>query len=593
MTEESERPAADAARARAEWLAAIVEASDDAIYSRTLDGKVLSWNPGAERLLGYSAAEMLGADAMRTVPPERMGEFAEINEKVARGELVELPDTTRLRKGGAVVEVSIRIAPIRDAAGAVVAASGVMRDIGAQKRAQAQLRRLAAIVEASRDAIWSWTPDGVITSWNAEAERLFGYAAAEAVGRSLLMLVPLERRGLAAQAIERLRRGGAIQQYETVRLRKDGARIDVDLTVSPMRNEDGEVVGAATICRDISQRKAAETELLRREELLRLSQDAGRVGSFEWDVQRATTRYSPEYARIYGEEPGALVGGHEAWLARIHPDDRARVQAYQRDAFARGETDHRCEFRIVRPDGDVRWVEARSRALFGGGGEPVRVIGVNVDITERKQVEERQALLLREFDHRVKNILANVKALLLQSKLTSSPERFVEAFEGRLDTFARTHEALLGGNFAGAALRLLAELELSPYLRSGGGNVELDGPDLTLAANAAQIVSLALHELATNAAKYGALSDQGGRVHLSWRLAGKADAGRVHLAWRESSGPRVRAPRRRGLGRMLLERSVPAGLTGEARLEFAREGVRYELEFPARANLMVAGRVAA
>jgi two-component sensor histidine kinase len=268
------------------------------------------------------------------------------------------------------------------------------------------------------------------------------------------------------------------------------------------------------------------------------------------------------------------------------------VEAYQRDAFARREIEHRCEFRILRPDGSLRWLEARSRAFYGSDGEPLRVVGVNVDITERKENEQRQTLLLREFDHRVKNILANVKALLLQTRLTGDPDDdFLGAFEGRLDTFARTHEALLGTDFSSAPLRVLAEQELSPYLRQGERNVALEGPDLSLSLAAAQMISLALHELATNAAKHGALSAPGGRILLAWRLLGGGEEGRVRLNWRETDGPPVEPPRRRGFGRMLLERSVASGLGGEARLSFAPEGACYELEFPAARNL--AGRIAA
>ena len=575
-------------------LAALAENFPGALFRRRFwpDGRV-SYDfisVGAASMFGASK-EWRGARSMdeltSRVAPEDRAAWREAMEKSVREvSPLDLEVRVLLPDGGSRW---IRTIAKGWREGAAVVFDGVAFDVTAQKLAEARLReterRLAAIVDGSRDAIWSWTSDGMITSWNAEAERMFGYAAAEAVGSSILMLVPPERHATAVEVIGHLQQGDWFEQYETVRIAKGGGRVEVELTVSPIRDQSGTVVGAATICRDITRRREAETALLRNEELLRLSQQAGRVGSFEWDVESARARYSPEFERIYGAPAGSLGEAFEDWLERVHPEDRERAREYQRTALTGGEAERQLEFRIVRPDGGVRWVEARSRALHGSAGAPLRVVGINVDVTERKETEDRQALLLREFNHRVKNVLANIRALALQTKLSLGPgDDFVGSFEGRLETFARTHAALLDDDREAAPLRALAEQELAPY--AGVANVaEIDGPDLSLRIQAAHMLAMALHELATNAAKYGALSTPGGRVLLRWRLERTEGELQVQVLWQEADGPEVAPPQRKGFGRSLMERGVAAGLGGSARLEFAPSGVRYEITFPAARNV--------
>jgi PAS domain S-box-containing protein len=253
-------PAADADISLA-FLGAIVESSNDAIVGATLDGRVVSWNPAATRLYGYAAGEILGEPSSRLVPPESQDDERRILERVRRGERVEHFETTRIAKDGRRLDISLTVSPVRDAAGTVVAASEVARDIEGQKRTERAAAQLAAIVESSEDAVISKDLDGIIQTWNASAERIFGHSAAEMIGTRIMAIIPPELQDEERTIITRIRMGERIEHFDTIRLAKDGRRIPISLTISPIRDPNGEIVGASKIARDISERRRAEREL--------------------------------------------------------------------------------------------------------------------------------------------------------------------------------------------------------------------------------------------------------------------------------------------------------------------------------------------
>ncbi len=259
-------------------LAAIVESSDDAIISKDLDGIIQSWNAGAERLFGYAAAEVIGRPITIIAPPGRPDEEAGILERIRRGERVEHYEAVRARKDGQLVEVSLTVSPVRDETGRIIGASKIAREVGARKKAEEAVAYLAAIVSSSEDAIVGKTLEGIIVTWNAGAERLFGYAAEEVVGRSIGLLMPAERiQEEEYQILARVRRGERVEHFETVRVRQDGGQIDVSLTISPVRDAHGTIIGASKIARDITSRKREEKEreqLLAREQQARAEADA-------------------------------------------------------------------------------------------------------------------------------------------------------------------------------------------------------------------------------------------------------------------------------------------------------------------------------
>ena len=238
-------------------LAAIVEYSGDAIFSKTLEGVILTWNAAAEKLYGYSAEEIVGQSVSVLVPADRPGEIDAILARIRAGEAVDHYESVRVRKDGSLVPVSLTISPIC-AGGDLVATSTIARDITARKRNEVALARLAAIVESSDDAILSKTLDGTILTWNAAAERLYGYSAEEIIGQSVAVLVPADRIGELENILARLAEGDTIDHFESMRVRKDGSFVEVSVTISPVRDASGHIAAASTIARDISERKRTE-----------------------------------------------------------------------------------------------------------------------------------------------------------------------------------------------------------------------------------------------------------------------------------------------------------------------------------------------
>jgi diguanylate cyclase (GGDEF)-like protein/PAS domain S-box-containing protein len=242
------------------------------------------------------------------------------------------------------------------------------------------LQRMAALVEFSEDPIIGLTLDGVVTDWNPAAERLYGYSEAEMLGRSIAALVPPELRGRTGNLLEQVRAGEVVRQLDTRRMAKDGRRIDVSISMAPIRDPAGAIVGAAAFTRDISTRIAADERLRRSEAQLAEAQRLASLGSWEWDVVSGDVTWSPELFRILGREPGGFAASYEGFFEAIHPSDRERVRAATQDAVASGAPlDFEC--RAVRPDGIERVIHARGRAMADDAGNVVRLLGTVQDVT--------------------------------------------------------------------------------------------------------------------------------------------------------------------------------------------------------------------
>jgi PAS domain S-box-containing protein len=254
-------------------LAAIVDSSDDIIISKNLDGIITSWNTTAQRVFGYSSKEAIGAHITLIIPKDRLPEEDIIISRVRRGERIDHFDTVRQRKDGTLIDISLTISPVRDSSGRIVGASKVAREITDRKRAERSTALLAAIVDSSDDAIVSKTLDGIITSWNKSAERIFGYLPEEAVGKHITLIIPRDRWNEEASIIARICRGERVDHFQTLRRRKDGSLVDVSLTISPVKDSAGNIIGASKVARDITaQVRAAEALRCREEEFRRLSQ---------------------------------------------------------------------------------------------------------------------------------------------------------------------------------------------------------------------------------------------------------------------------------------------------------------------------------
>ena len=289
-------------------LAAIVESSDDAIISKDLNGVITSWNAAAERIFGYTSDEIIGRSILTIIPAELQHEEPTILGEIKTGNRVAHFETERLRKSGKRVEVSLTSSPIRDRDGKVIGASKIVRDISRRRQADDARLRLAAIVESSDDAIISKNLDSIITSWNASAERMFGYKPEEIIGQSVMRLIPRELYWEEPEIIRKLRNGERIHHFETRRLRKNGEVFDVSLTVSPVRDDSGQVIGASKIVRDISDRKATEAALMDKEKLA------------------ATGRLAASLAHEVNNPLAAIT--NLAYLIRNHPGLDNEVRCY-------------------------------------------------------------------------------------------------------------------------------------------------------------------------------------------------------------------------------------------------------------------------
>ncbi|EIM26759.1 PAS domain S-box protein [Microvirga lotononidis] len=322
-------------------------------------------------------------------------------------------------------------------------------DISARKEAEQAEQRLAAIIESSDDAIISKDLDGVITSWNRGAERLFGYQAEEVIGRPITILIPEDRQDEEPKILERLRRGEHVDHFETVRQRKDGSPVEISLTISPIRNQQGRIIGASKIARDIA---------------------------------------------------------------------------------------------------------------------------------ERKRLEEQLLLVNRELHHRVKNTLATVQAVVASTaRRAQTIAEFQQAVTERITSLAKTHTLLIEKEHGGASIQDILNAELAPYDDGTGGRVRLTGPDVRLPTEMAVAFGMAVHELTTNAAKYGGLSLPSGRIEVTWSLEAQAGRRRLNLAWQEQGGPTVEEPKRQGFGSVLLHRALGRQLGGEVETTFAPDGLQVRI----------------
>ena len=266
-----------------------------------------------------------------------------------------------------------------------------------------------------------------------------------------------------------------------------------------------------------------------------------------------------------------------------HPDDANRVRQGFLDTVARGLDSYEVEYRIIRPsDGEQRWIFGRGRTVRDGRGTPVRYSGVDIDITDRKRAEEHVRLLMNELNHRANNLLTVVQALAHQTADNADAKAFAKRLSQRIAGLAASNSLLVSGKWQGVELAPLIRSQLSPFVVDLEARVALDGPSLRLTPAADQAVGMALHELATNAIKHGALSSPGGTIRIDWSVAEPSAQASFCLTWTERGGPPVAPPQRTGFGRTVIERMIAQALDGTTALDFAPAGIVWRFTCPAQ-----------
>jgi two-component sensor histidine kinase/CheY-like chemotaxis protein len=312
--------------------------------------------------------------------------------------------------------------------------------------------------------------------------------------------------------------------------------------------------------------------LIESEQRRSLAIAAGKMGSWDWDWINGDWMWDDGQFRILGIDPQSFVATPASVQALLHPDDVDELRKALAQ-FNKGARSYEAEFRIIRPDGEVRWCVGTAAATVDRAARVVRVSGVTVDITERKRAEERQSLLAREVDHRAKNALALAQSIVRLTR-GETVKAYIQAVEGRISALARVHTILSLSSWQGAEIARLVDEELAPY--ATGDQIACGGSVIQLQPATAQTLALALHELVTNSAKYGALSTHAGRLNINWQV----DRDILKMVWEEKDGPVVEKPASRGFGTRSVIAAIESQLGGRAEFDWRSEGLICRLSVP-------------
>ena len=540
-----------------------------------LDGSFLRFNEKLCELTGYGSEELRRLTFQDITHPDDLDADLALARALHAGEIPHYTMEKRyLRKDGTIVWANLTGSLVRNEQEDPEYFIAVVEDISRRKSAEAlradeELQRMA--LAAAGAGAWRWKSGGELI-WSSEIYRFFGLDPAQPpLGNDewLVRCVHPEDRILFNDAVEKAR-AGRVDFHIEFRLAEPSRRWLVS-TGRFQVTEDGAPSQAFGIIFDVTAQREAEQRLRDSEERLRLAMAAGQIGVWEWNIRSGEVKWSENLLRLAGVAREEFDGTFEAFKALLHPEDRQRVELAIRNAMAEG-AEYELEFRMVNSRGDVRWCATRAAILRDATGSPSRMLGVDMDITERKALQARQEQLVGELDHRVKNILTLVQVIARQT-LESGAK--LEDFQGRLKALADAQALLISTQWKSVDFAALVRQEMSAYPET---QIRIDGDRHAIKARTAQTVALIVHELATNAAKYGALSTPEGLVDIAW-WADPKDQTFLQIRWKETGGPPVSRPDARGFGTRLIEHGL-AMEGGEAKLRFVPEGFQAELRVP-------------
>ncbi|RSV35853.1 PAS domain S-box protein [Sphingomonas sp. ABOLE] len=463
-----------------------------------------------------------------------------------------------------------------------------LRDQVAQAQLRASEERFRLLVQSVRDyAIFTMDRAGRITSWPAGAVAVYGWSEEEMIGQSVdRTFVPEDVADGAPEWERAVAACDGVAPNVRWHLHKGGTRIFIDGSTQPLFGADGEIREFIKIGQDVTEARRVQQALSASEERLRAAVDVGRLGLWDWNVASGEVHWSDEHFRMEGYAVGEVTPSYEAWASRVHPEDRAETEAALQDAREQKQEFTR-EFRAVHPDGSVHWLSGRGRFFYDEQGNAVRMIGAMVDTTERREWEERQQVLIAELQHRTRNLMGVVRSMADKTARASGDfDQFRGRFGDRLEALARVQGLLSRLNEHD---RVTFDELIETELAAMGGNrdgIRLEGPKgVRLRSSTVQTLALALHELATNAVKYGALGQAGGCLTVTWRMAQDAASGRpwLHIDWRETGvdmPPPASGARGGGQGRELIERALPYQLGARTSYTLGADGVHCTILMP-------------
>ena len=547
------------------------------------DGIILHANKAELDLLGYSAEEYVGRHISEFHVDESA--IADILCRLTSGERLDRHPARLRAKDGSIKHVEIS-SSVRFRDGKFLNTRCFSVDVTATVAAEAARReaeqRLAATYEKATVGIAEADAEGRFLRVNPAFAELTGYAVENLIGTRFQDLTHSDDRRrdalLYRELVEGKRDSYAIEKRY---LRTNATVIDVELLRSAVRASDGSFQYSVRIVKDISERKQAEQRLQDSERRSRELLDALPMAVYTTDPAGKITYYNAAAAELAGRQP---VLGEDEWCVSwklFWPDGTPlpHDQCPMATALKTGKELRGAEAVLERPDGTRRIFTPFPTVLRDGHGDLVGAINVLMDITALKKADEEQRTLIDELNHRVKNTLATVQSISLHT-YKSSPETFIERFEERLIALSKAHDLLTRRRWSGVGLGELLEQEFAAYADPAEGRILMSGPEMTLNARTGLALGMAIHELVTNAAKYGALSTESGAVRLGWTTSNDGGDRCLRLHWTETGGPLVEQPRRRGFGRRLIERTIQKDLRGELALKFEPSGLQAIMSIP-------------